>query len=147
MGVRTTVPGTQVAEALAPIQAEDEALRRLVLEAIEIIRSDDFDRYFDLFADDAVWMMPSGRDDVGVADARKFYRFTAKFRFDQQVTVHEIVVTGDHAWVRLTFDGYLRAKKDDSAPPLRSLSRHVWILRRDGDGWKIIRDMWNNPRS
>ena len=36
-----------------------EALQQLILRAIEIIRSDDFDQYFNLFTDDAVWMMPS----------------------------------------------------------------------------------------
>ena len=61
----------------------------------EIIRSDDFDRYFDLFTDDAVWMMPSSYEDIRIEEARSFYRFTSKFRFDQETQVDELVITGD----------------------------------------------------
>jgi ketosteroid isomerase-like protein len=136
-----------MAPALANVKAEDEGVRSLILEALSIIRSDDFDRYFDLFTDDAVWMLPSSGKDVHMAQARTFYGFTAKFRFDQQCQVEELVVSEDWAFVRLTFDGYLRARFDESAPPLRSVSRHIWILRKEADDcWKISRDIWNNPR-
>ncbi len=136
-----------MAPALATLKAEDEGVRSLILEALSIIRSDDFDRYFDLFTDDAVWMLPSSGTDVHMAQARTFYGFTRKFRFDQQCQVEELVVSDDWAFVRLTFDGYLRARFDDSAPPLRSVSRHIWILRKEPDDrWKIARDIWNNPR-
>ncbi len=124
-----------------------EGVRQLILEALDIIRSDNFDRYFELFTDDAVWMMPSQYSDVQKEEARSFYRFTDKFRFDQDVSIEELVVDGDLAFVRLSFDGYLRPKSDDSVKPLRSVSRHVWLLRRQADNsWKIARDIWNNPR-
>ena len=137
-----------MAPALARVREEDEAVKALILQALEVIRSDDFDRYFDLFTDDAVWMMPSSLRDVHHDEARTFYRFTGKFRFDQQAVVDEVVVSGDVAYVRVSFDGYLRPKVDDGSPPLRSVSRHIWILRRQPDGsWKIARDIWNTPRA
>lgn len=136
-----------VAPALARVREEDEAVRNLILEALDIIRSDDFDRYFDLFTDDAVWMMPSSFKDVHQDEARTFYRFTRKFKFDQETAVDEVVVSDDWAFVRVSFDGYLRPKIDDGSPPLRSVSRHVWILERQTDGnWKIARDIWNTPK-
>ena len=136
-----------MAPALARVRQEDEAVRSLILEALEIIRSDDFDRYFDLFTDDAVWMMPSSFKDVHQDQARTFYRFTSKFKFDQETIVDEVVVSGDSAFVRVSFDGYLRPKFDDTSPPLRSVSRHIWILRKQADGdWKIARDIWNTPK-
>lgn len=136
-----------VAPALAKIDDDDDAVKLLILSALEIIRSDDFDRYFKLFTDDAVWMMPNSFKDVGVAEARTFYRFTSKFRFDQKTTVDEVVLMGDSAYVRVGFDGYLRSKFDENAPPLRSISRHIWILNKQLDGsWKIARDIWNNPK-
>ena len=122
-------------------------VRPLILDAIEIIRSDNFERYFDLFTDDAVWMMPSSYSDVQKTEARAFYRFTDKFRFDQDISIEELVVEGDWAFVRLGFDGYLRPKRDSGERPLRSISRHLWVLHRQADGnWKIARDIWNNPR-
>ena len=136
-----------MAPALAKLHDDDDAVKLLILRALEIIRSDDFDRYFNLFTDDAVWMMPNSFRDVGVEEARAFYRFTAKFRFDQKTTVDEVVLMGDSAYVRVGFDGYLRSKLDESTPPLRSISRHVWILKKQLDGnWKIARDIWNNPK-
>ena len=133
--------------ALARVRAEDEAVRKLILEALDVIRSDDFDRYFDLFTDDAVWMMPSTFKDVHQDEARSFYRFTRKFEFDQETAVDEVVVSGDWAYVRVSFDGFLRPKIDDGSPPLRSVSRHIWILQRQGDdSWKISRDIWNTPK-
>ncbi|MFT7221147.1 MAG: ketosteroid isomerase-like protein [Candidatus Azotimanducaceae bacterium] len=136
-----------MAPALARVREEDEAVKNLILNALEIIRSDDFDRYFDLFTEDALWMMPSSFKDVHLEEARSFYRFTRKFRFDQETVVDEVVVSGDCAYVRVGFDGYLRPKVDDGAPPLRSVSRHLWILHRQSDGeWKIARDIWNTPK-
>ena len=124
-----------------------DKVSKLILEALRVIRSDDLSPYFNLFTDDAVWMMPSNFKDVGKEEAKTFYRFTKKFRFDQETAIEELQVVDDMAYVRVSFDGYLRAKNDGSAPPLRSVSRHVWILRKQLDGeWKITRDIWNNPK-
>lgn len=137
-----------MAPALAKVSEEDEAVKALILEALDVIRSDDFDRYFELFTDDAVWMMPSSFKDVHQDEARSFYRFTRKFKFDQETAVDEVVVAGDWAYVRVSFDGYLRPKVDDGSPPLRSVSRHIWILQRQADNsWKIARDIWNTPKA
>ena len=71
-----------------------------------------------------------------------------KFRFDQETVVDEVVVADDWAYVRVNFDGYLRPKVDDGSPPLRSVSRHIWILQKQIDGgWKIARDIWNTPKA
>ena len=137
-----------MATALGRVREDDRAVKDLILEALEVIRSDDFDRYFDLFSEDAVWMMPSNFKDVHQDEARSFYRFTRKFKFDQEVVVDEVVVSEDWAYVRLNFEGYLRPKIDDGSPPLRSVSRHIWILRKQIDGiWKISRDIWNSPKA
>ncbi|HKI73402.1 MAG TPA: DUF4440 domain-containing protein [Pseudomonadales bacterium] len=136
-----------MAPALSQVNTDYDGVRLLVLRALEIIRSDNFDEYFDLFTDDAVWMMPSSYKDVNKDHARTFYRFTDKFRFEQESVIEELVISDDWAFVRLSFDGYLRPKVEDGSPPLRSVSRHIWILKRQNDGsWKIARDIWNNPK-
>ena len=137
-----------MAPALARVREEDEAVKDLILEALDVIRSDDFDRYFDLFTEDAVWMMPSSFKDVDQDEARSFYRFPRKFKFDQETAVDEVVVSDDWAYVRVSFEGYLRSKVDDGSLPLRSVSRHIWILKKQVDGsWKIARDIWNTPKA
>ncbi len=133
--------------ALSKVTSEYDSVKSLILNALDVIRSDHFEDYFDLFTDDAVWMMPSSNQDVHVDEARNFYGFTKNFWFDQETSIDELVVSGDFAFVRVSFDGYLRSKKDESAPPLRSVSRHIWILRQQPDqSWKICRDIWNNPK-
>ena len=136
-----------MAPALSAATGDYDSVKALILTALEVIRSDDFDVYFDLFSDDAVWMMPSSFSDVTRDEARRFYRFTRKFRFDQTASIDELVIADDWAFVRVSFDGYLRPKHDDDSPPLRSVSRHLWILKRQLDNsWKIARDIWNNPK-
>ncbi|MFT5011670.1 MAG: ketosteroid isomerase-like protein [Patiriisocius sp.] len=137
-----------MAPALLQLDEEYSSVRRAILQALAAIRSDYFDDYFDCFTDDAVWMMPSKSHDVHIEEAKKFYGFTKNFRFDQETTIDELVVEKDLAMVRVSFDGYLRSKRDDTATPLKSVSRHLWVMRRCTDGeWRISRDIWNNPKT
>lgn len=136
-----------MAPALSKLDPTYDGVKSAVLDALAAIRSDHFETYFDCFTEDAVWMMPSKNHDVKIEEARQFYGFTKNFRFDQEASVDELLVTGDTAVVRVSFDGYLRSKKDDAAPPLRSISRHIWVMRHCPDGvWRISRDIWNNPK-
>ncbi|MDK1024700.1 MAG: nuclear transport factor 2 family protein [Gammaproteobacteria bacterium] len=128
--------------------ADEESVRALIDRALEITQSDNFAPYFDLFTDDAHWMMPSSFEDVGVEEAKSFYRFTKKFRFEQTTRVDEVLLSGDLAFARISLDGYLKTKNDPDATPLRSISRHIWIIQRQVDGeWKITHDIWNNPKA
>jgi len=133
--------------ALSKVSSDYDQVKQLILQALAVIRSDHFEDYFDLFTEDAIWMMPSSKQDIMLEEARTFYRFTKNFWFDQETSIDELVVSGDMAFVRVSFDGYLRPKKDKDAPPLRSVSRHIWIMNRQLNGdWRICRDIWNNPK-
>ncbi len=135
-------------QPLTEIADDRQAIRNLIEQAARSLQSDDFGDYLDLYTDDAVWMIPSSFKDIHISEARYFYGFTEKFRFDQDLTVNEIIVAGDWAFARISLDGYLRAKNDVQSAPLRSISRHVWIFQRQRDGcWRIARDIWNNPKS
>lgn len=124
-----------------------DKVRSLIFRAFDVLQSDDFDQYFELFTDDAVWMLPSSYWDVNLTEARNFYGFTKKFRFDQKTMINELVVADGWGFARVSFDGHLRPKGDDNAVALRSVSRHLWIFRKDEmDTWKIARDIWNNPK-
>ncbi len=144
---KKTTLGWGLSTSVVRQSVEEDAARELILEAIRCLQSDNFESYFDLFSEDAVWMMPSRFGDVGMTEARKFYNFTGKFRFEQESTIDELRVFEDWGFARLSFDGYLVAKQDSTAAPIRSISRHMWIMARQPSGlWKITRDIWNNPR-
>jgi ketosteroid isomerase-like protein len=137
-----------MAPALSKLNEEYSSVKRAILQALVAIRSDHFEDYFDCFTEDAVWMMPSKNHDVHIDEAKKFYGFTKNFRFDQETTVEELIVERDVAIVRVSFNGFLRSKRDEKAPPLKSVSRHIWIMRHCPDGvWRISRDIWNNPKT
>ena len=107
-----------MAPVLSSLESDYEAVKALVFKALIVIRSDHFEDYFDLFAADAVWMMPSSNKDVSLEEAKGFYGFTRNFWFDQQTNIEELVVSEDMAFVRVSFDGYLRSKKNASVAPL-----------------------------
>ena len=123
-------------------QSEDELrVQHLVLDAINRTQSDDFDRFFDLFTLEATWMLPSQVTDVGLEEAKQFYRFTRNFRFEQQVTIDEV------AFARLTFDGYLVPKVEPTSGSIRSVSQHLWMMRKGlSGGWLLDHVVWNTPK-
>jgi len=136
-----------VTRMLANSASDEDSIRALIEEAFTIIKSGNFDPYFELFTEDAVWMLPSDFSDVGREKARSFYGFTKKFRFDQESIINEIGVSGDLAFARISLRGFLRPKDDPDGTPLKSVSRHIWLIERQSDGqWKITRDIWNNPK-
>jgi ketosteroid isomerase-like protein len=133
--------------ALAKPLPDEELVRDLIQKAFSIINSDRFEDYFELFTQDAVWMMPSEFKDVSCEAAKSFYGFTDKFRFDQETTLDELRVSGDLAFARISLAGYLRPVNDPNGSPLRSVSRHIWLMEKQPAGdWKIARDIWNNPK-
>ncbi|MEK9876818.1 MAG: SgcJ/EcaC family oxidoreductase [Betaproteobacteria bacterium] len=128
-------------------QSDERDVRHLVLDAINRTQSDEFERFFELFTPEATWMLPSQVKDVGLDEAKRFYRFTEKFRFEQQVNIEEVQVFSDVAYARVTFDGFLVPKLDPIAPPIRSVSRHLWIIRKEHTRqWRLDRVIWNTPR-
>ena len=129
-------------------QSEDEMrVQHLVLDAINRTQSDNFDRFFDLFTPEATWMLPSQVTDVGLEEAKQFYRFTRNFRFEQQVNIDEVRVFDDVAFARLTFDGYLVPKVEPTSGSIRSVSRHLWMMRKGlSGGWLLDRVIWNTPK-
>ena len=137
------MPNTALRDSLS----SEDAARDMVNRALAVTQSDNFAPYFDFFTDDARWMMPSSFNDVGLEKAKSFYSFTEKFRFEQNLHIDELIVTGDLAVARISLDGYLKHKFDAQASLLRSVSRHIWLLKRQPNGdWKIHCDIWNNPK-
>jgi len=130
-----------VTTKLLPRVAKDEQkIRELIEAAVFALHTGTIDDYFRFYADDAVWMIPSSYHDVGLEEARTFYGFTAKFRFDQRLTINEVFASGDRGHARISLEGYLRPRAEANVAPLRSISRHLWILERRGKrGWLIVR--------
>ena len=126
--------------------ADSAAVMALIERVQQLAQMGDIDAYLDLYTEDAVWMLPDRFTDVGKEEARSFYSFLERYTFDQELTVNEIQVAGDWAFARLSVDGYIRPRVDVDAEPIRAITRHLWLFRRQPDGsWKLARDIFNTP--
>lgn len=138
--------------------AEEETNRSAVEEDISSItmlfdsvmvtaRNGDLEAYLALYADDALWMLHDHLEDAGKEEVREYYKWINDYTFDQVLTINEINVAGDWAYVRFTADGWILPKPGIEGERERVISRHFTIVSRQVDGsWKLARDVFINPR-
>ena len=132
-----------------PSQADDiEAISALYASIVPLISSDGADGLFTLYTDDVVLMVPDSWTDLDRQEAVAFYTEGLDWGKpdpdNYNITIDEVVVTGDWAYVRTTSKGQVVPASGD--PAFSQGSRHVSILRRQPDGaWKIARDIFHNP--
>lgn len=132
-----------------PSQTDDvEAITALFASIVPVIWSDGADGLFTLFTDDVVLMVPDRWTDLNRQDAIAFYtEGFAEGKPDPDnydITIEELVVTGDWAYVRQKSLGQIIPANGD--PAYLQGSRHFTIVRRQPDGtWKIARDMFHWP--
>jgi ketosteroid isomerase-like protein len=133
----------------SPSQADDiAAISALYASIVPLINSDGADGLFTLYTDDAVLMVPDRWTDLDRQDAHAFY--TENFDWakpnpdDYSISIEEVVVMGDWAYVRQKSLGQNAPTNGD--PSYLQGSRHFAILRRQPDGaWKIAREIFHIP--
>jgi len=126
---------------------KDEVLIRELLTELEKLGEQGDMNFMKCYADDAIWMRPRNYKDLTKSEAYPNYEsFIKDYRFDQDVTIHEIQICNNWAYVRSTADGWLQPKNGVEKDKRRAISRHLTILKKLDDGtWKIYRDIYNNP--
>jgi ketosteroid isomerase-like protein len=109
-------------------------------------RAGDLDAFMANFADDAVLMLDDRIHDANKMEIREYFSFLNDYTFDQEVSKDEIMISGEWAFARVTFDGFLVPKPGVEDEPSRVVSRHFMTFNRGPDGiWKLARDMWILP--
>jgi len=108
----------------------------------------DLDGHMNCYTDDALWMNSNSWSDFTKEDSRPFYQeWLDEETYDPAnwvISLDEIMILGDWAFVRFTTRGSTTEKK--SSIVLKHGSRHLNILRIQPDGsWRIVRDIFNNP--
>jgi uncharacterized protein (TIGR02246 family) len=132
---------------LPPVDEDVDAIKAIFERVVLSAEEGDLEGYLALYTDDAVWMFKDRLEDAGKDEVRQRYRFMEEYSFDQKVSLDEIVVAGDWAFVRLTADGWLVPKPGVDGDRRRAVSRHLTIARRQSDGsWKLARDIFVNPK-
>ena len=132
-----------------PSHTDDiEAISALYASIVPLITSDGADALFTLYTDDVVLMVPDSWADLNRQEAVAFYTegldWAKPDPDNYNISIDEVVVMGDWAFVRTTSKGQVVPTSDD--PAYSQGSRHVSLLRRQPDGaWKIARDIFHNP--
>jgi ketosteroid isomerase-like protein len=113
-----------------------------VLEENAAIAAGDLGRFLAVLAEDCVMMPPNAKPVSGEA----LRGWMASFLETIQVKPvayhhHAVVVAGDWAWHDYVCQWQATPKAGGTASTPRFKGLH--ILRREGDGWKIVRNIWN----
>jgi uncharacterized protein (TIGR02246 family) len=94
------------------------------------------------YASDGVFMPTGGPTATGTSELLASYRFIfTQIRLDVEFEFHEIVVDGELAYAVTSSQGQQTVLATDTTGP--EANRELFVLRRESDGWKIARYMFN----
>ena len=137
--------GEEVAEEpVVDVEADVEAIKALEQATMKAFNEGDLDSYISLFVDDAVWMPPGNVTIQGKEEIRNWLNFDL-FSYDIAITVDEVQVNGDWAFVRDNWKG--AGSQKESGETTEFNMKSIVIVKRQPDGsWKITHAIWNrNP--
>lgn len=123
------------------------AIRALVDEMNDAYARHDVESVASCFSQDIVALPPDMEPVVGIDQWRKLLsQFLAGSKPSQvEGTIDEITVAGDWAFDRHTAAAtYTSAESDESE---RMFFKGIHVFRREADGWKIARYVWNQTDS
>jgi ketosteroid isomerase-like protein len=107
-----------------------------------ILISGDLSAYADMYTEDALWMPPNGIDRCGIPDILEGFAGSIVDKdIDPIFTAEEIEVKGDSGYVIGISLATIRPK--DGSPSTQIKYRALWLMQKDGDRWKIARQIWN----
>jgi uncharacterized protein (TIGR02246 family) len=131
--------------ALLPIESPEEAVRATVSAIIAADNEGDVEKVARLYAPDAVLMPPGGEPVEGLAAIRAHYgSLFSRFSLRASLDSRETVVSGDWAFDRGTTDVVSTSKQ--TGETTEAHDKYLMVLRREEDGWRIARLIWNrNP--
>lgn len=120
-------------------RACDEAgIRRWFADWMKATREGDLGLARRLIADDAVFLVPG----AGRMDKETFAAAATaadpNLDFDLDCSIEEIHLLGDHAWLRTKLAVAMTDRRSGSRSLMAGHS--LSVLRREGDGWVVIRD-------
>ena len=122
----------------------DRELIREVFEEVYAanVRARDLEGYGRMYTNDALWMPPDQPDRRGIPDiVEGFAAQIAKQNIDPTFIADEIEVMGDFGYVVGTSDATIYPI--DGSPSKEVKFRALWLMKKEGDIWKIDRQIWN----
>ncbi len=124
------------------IEADVEAIKSLSDEIMKAYNEGDLEALTAIVAEDVVFMPPGEPTLIGKEAIRNWHDFD-KISFDVNITVEEVQVLGDWAFIRDIWIGTVT--QNESGEKFESNYKSLIILRRQPDGtWKMFYSMFNS---
>ena len=117
---------------------------RVVFEEVYAanVRGRDLEGYGKMYTNEALWMPPDQADRRGIPDiVEGFAAQIANQNIEPTFLADEIQVMGDFGYVVGTSDATIYPINGD--PPKKVHFRSLWLMKKEGDIWKIDRQIWN----
>jgi steroid delta-isomerase len=124
--------------ALAEPAADEAAIRMRLQAWAEAFNSGDAQRACELFADDVRDTVPDAPEGDKATICRRLERAMTRpgVRLNYAPTIHEVLISGDQAVVRLTWT----LTTQSGGETKQSIEQGMDVFRRDPDGvWRIAR--------
>ncbi len=135
--------GEEVTEEPAiDVEADMEAIKGLEDEVMKAFNEGDLERYLSLLTDDVVWMAPTQPSDIGKEAVKNWIRFDLN-TYDVTITVEEVQVLGDWAFMRDIWIGTGTQKESDEKFEFNN--KGLYLVRRQPDNtWKLSYVIFNS---
>ena len=127
------------------MKSSDKEKIRSVFEEVYAanVKSEDLCGYGEMYTEDALWMAPNVPDRIGINDiVEGFSEQIASNKIEPIFTAEEIEVIGDFAYVLGNSIATISPK--DGSPSKLVKFRALWLMKKQGDNWKISHQIWNN---
>jgi ketosteroid isomerase-like protein len=106
------------------------------------VRGRDLEGYGKMYTDDAFWMPPDQADRRGIPEIIEgFAAQIANQDIDPMFLAEEIEVRDNVGYVIGISDA--RIYPHDGSPSKEVKFRALWLMKKEGDLWKIDRQIWN----
>jgi uncharacterized protein (TIGR02246 family) len=111
----------------------------------EALNASDAEAAVTAYSSDGVFMPTGAPTAIGTDALLGSYRFIfSQIRLNVEFTVHEVVIDGDLAYAVTSSEGQQTVLATDTTGP--EANRELFVLRREGDRWKIARYMFNKSQ-
>ena len=122
----------------------DKEQIRVVVEEIYTgnVRARDLEGYGKMYTNDALWIPPDRADRSGIPEiVEGFASEIANQNVNTTSIAEEIEVMGDFGYV--VGISHATIYPMDGSPSKEVKFRVLWLMKKEGDIWKIARQIWN----
>jgi len=99
----------------------------------------DIEGIVSLYDEKALWIAPAKRPVAGKETPRNTFTFLTENEGSLIHTVDELIVSDDESQVIMIGDAIVKVEKAD----LDFTGTYLFVLEREGEGWEIVADMFN----